>query len=240
MLSSSRNRRTTMPARSLNEPGAPRVPIRGLLVAATLAAAATPVLSPVATASSAVLPSARTRPPVTVVAGENFWGSIVRQLAGAHATVTSIISNPATDPHSYEATPSDSRTIATATYVVVNGLGYDPWAQKALDANPNSGRKVLVVGEFLGLKDGDNPHQWYSPDSVQRFIDRVTRDLQHLDPKDAAAFDARRTAFETVDLQQYHALISEIRKTYAGTPIGGSESIVAPLADRLGVKLLRP
>ncbi len=181
-------------------------------------------------------PSAR----ITVVAAENFWGSIVKQLAGRDATVTSIISNPATDPHSYEAKPSDSRTIASARYVIVNGIGYDQWAQRALDANPSSHRKVLVVGQLLGLKDGENPHQWYSPDSVERFIDRVTRDLQALDPSHTAAFAAARTRFETVDLQQYHTLIAAIRQRYAGTPVGASESIVAPLAAGLGLRLVTP
>jgi zinc/manganese transport system substrate-binding protein len=185
---------------------------------------------------SAAQPAAR----INVVAAENFWGSIVKQLAGSHANVTSIITNPATDPHSYEATPSDSRAIAGARYVIVNGIGYDPWAQKALDANPSSGRKVLVVGDLLGLKDGDNPHQWYSPDSVQRVIDRVTGDLERLNPRDARALDARRNQFETVGLKPYHAVIASIRQKYAGTLIGASESIVAPLADSLDLKVLTP
>lgn len=177
---------------------------------------------------------------INVVAAENFWASIVKQLAGSHADVTSVITNPATDPHSYEAKPSDSRAIAGARYVIVNGIGYDPWAQKALDANPSSGRKVLVVGELLGLKDGANPHQWYSPDSLQRFIDRVTGDLQRLDPRDARAFDAQRSQFETVGLKPYHAAVASIRQKYAGTPVGASESIFSPLADGLGLKVLTP
>jgi zinc/manganese transport system substrate-binding protein len=177
---------------------------------------------------------------ITVVAAENFWGSIVKQLAGTKANVTSIITNPSTDPHSYEAKPSDGRSIAGARYVIVNGIGYDPWAQQALDANPSSGRKVLVVGQLLGLRDGDNPHQWYSPDSVQRFIDRVTADLQSLDARDATYFAARRSTFDAVGLGQYHALINQIRTTYAGTRVGASESIFAPLADGLGLHLITP
>ena len=46
---------------------------------------------------------------------------------------------------------------------IVNGIGYDTWASKLLAANPSSGRVVLDVGGLLGLKEGDNPHQWYSP-----------------------------------------------------------------------------
>ncbi|HEY7630650.1 MAG TPA: zinc ABC transporter substrate-binding protein [Thermoleophilaceae bacterium] len=50
--------------------------------------------------------------------------------------MTSLIHNPATDPHDYEPTPSDARAMAEAQLAIVNGVGYDPWATKLLDANP--------------------------------------------------------------------------------------------------------
>ncbi len=177
---------------------------------------------------------------LNVTVAENFWGSIVSRLAGTKAHVTSIIENPDTDPHDYEPTAQDSREIAAANYVVYNGIGYDTWAKKAIDANPSPARKVLDIGSLLGLKEGDNPHQWYSPDSVNRVIEQVTADLKALDPKDAAYFDKQTSAFETTGLQQYHNLISEIRAKYANVPVGASESIFAPLAHALGLDLLTP
>ena len=108
----------------------------------------------VGTASAA--PSTKLR----VVAAENFWGSIAAQLAGNRATVTNIITNPDTDPHDYEAKPSDGRAIASAKYLIENGIGYDAWFQKLADASPLSGRKILNVGELLGVHAGENPHQW--------------------------------------------------------------------------------
>src|SRR5271168_3499739 len=106
-----------------------------------------------------------------VVAAENFWGSLATQLGGDKVAVTSIITNPSTDPHSYDPTPSDARTLAEAQMAVVNGIGYDPWASQLLSANPVSGRVTLNVGSLLGLQAGDNPHQWYSPTNVGRVID---------------------------------------------------------------------
>ena len=70
---------------------------------------------------------------IRVVAAENFWGSIASQIGGMHAHVVSIIMNPAQDPHSYEPTASDARTMATAQFAIVNGIGYD-WAPKLLAA----------------------------------------------------------------------------------------------------------
>src|SRR5438270_5271646 len=67
-----------------------------------------------------------------VVAAENFWGSIASQLGGSRVRLTSVITSPATDPHDYEPTAADARTIAGAQMVIVNGIGYDPWAQKLL------------------------------------------------------------------------------------------------------------
>ena len=67
---------------------------------------------------------------VRVVAAENFWGSIASQVGGPHVHVATIITNPDADPHSYEPTPADGRSIATAKLVIENGVGYDPWTPK--------------------------------------------------------------------------------------------------------------
>src|ERR1700730_450729 len=178
--------------------------------------------------------------PVKVVAAENFWGSIAKQLAGKRASVSSIITNQDTDPPSYEAQPSDGRAIASAKYVIVNGIGYDAWATKLLDANPDKSRKVLNVGELVGVTEGGNPHQWYSPDAVGRFIDQVTADLSSLDPKNATYYEQQKAKFQSVGLARYNGLIADIKQKYAATPIGASESIVTPLADAMGLTLKTP
>ena len=177
---------------------------------------------------------------IKVVAAENFWGSIARQLGGTKVTVTSIITNPATDPHDYEPTPKDGRAVATAKYVIENGIGYDPWAAKLVAANPDKSRLLLDVGNLVGLKQGDNPHQWYSPGSVQKVIDQITADYKQIDPADAAYFDQQRTAFTTQALATYTSLIAQIKKDDAGMPVGASESIFAPLAQGLGLNLITP
>jgi zinc/manganese transport system substrate-binding protein len=175
-----------------------------------------------------------------VVAGENFWGSIASQLAGEKATVHSIIVNPNTDPHSYEPTARDARTIAGANMAIVNGIGYDNWMTQDLGASPSSGRVVLDVGDVLGLKEGANAHQWYSPRSVYRVIDQIVADYDRLDPADSAYFAARKRTFETQGLARYNQLRREIRSRYAGVAVGYSESIFQPLGEDLGLRLLTP
>ena len=124
--------------------------------------------------------------------------------------------------------------------MIENGVGYDPWAQRLIDANPVSGRDVLNVGTLVGEPTGGNPHRWYAPSDVQQVIDAVTSEYKKLDPADASYFDRERSTLETSGLAQYHALISEIKTKYAGTPVGASESIFALMAPALGLDLLTP
>ncbi|MFI4977810.1 MAG: metal ABC transporter solute-binding protein, Zn/Mn family [Solirubrobacterales bacterium] len=175
-----------------------------------------------------------------VVAAENFWGSIASQLGGAKVNVQSIIVNPNTDPHSYEPTAKDARRMAGAKLAIVNGIGYDNWATKQLAASPSRGRVVLNVGEVLGLKEGENPHQWYSPSAVHRVINQVAADYERLLPQDAAYFAAQKQLFQTTSLAQYNRLLGEIRASYAGVPVGYSESIFRPLGEALGLSLKTP
>jgi zinc/manganese transport system substrate-binding protein len=178
--------------------------------------------------------------PLRVVAAENVWGSLAAQLAGRKGNVTEVISSPAADPHDYEPTAADARTFAAARVVIVNGIGYDPWASRLLAANPVPGRVVLNVGDLLRIAPGGNPHRWYSPPDVRRVIAAIERDYARLDPKDGAYFARQRTKLQHSGLRRYHQLLAAIAKRYRGVPVGGSESIVTPLAHSLGLRLLTP
>src|SRR2546429_2165482 len=178
--------------------------------------------------------------PVQVVAAENFWGSIASQVGGSHVHVTSIIVDPNADPHSYEPTSADARTVADAQYVIFNGAGYDPWTDKLLQANPASGRKELNVGNFNGKHEGDNPHMWYNPDYGTAVVNKIRDDLKALGPTNAAAFDQSAQSFLTTGLKQYHDLIAAIKAKYSGTPVGATESIFSYLAPALGSNLITP
>ncbi|HJT59798.1 MAG TPA: zinc ABC transporter substrate-binding protein [Ktedonobacteraceae bacterium] len=177
---------------------------------------------------------------IQVVAAENFWGSIAAQVGGSHVHVTSIIVDPGADPHSYEPTTADARTMVSAQYAIVNGAGYDPWADQLLQANPVSGRKELNVGDFLGKHEGDNPHLWYNPDYVTAVANKIRDDLKAIDPANVQAFDRLAQAFLTNGLKHYHDLIAAIKAKYSGTPVGATESIFSYLAPALGLNLITP
>jgi zinc/manganese transport system substrate-binding protein len=204
--------------------------IRGLVIGASLSAVLAACGAPGAGSASGTL---------QVIAGENFWGSIAAQLGGSHVSVTSILTNPSTDPHEYESSAVDARAFAAADYVVLNGAGYDDWGQKLLSANPSPSRKVLTVADLLNKKSGDNPHFWYNPDWVDKVADRITADYQALDSADANYYSQQREAFRTA-LKPDRDAIAHIRSTFNGVPVGSTESIFVYLSQSLSLNLISP
>jgi zinc/manganese transport system substrate-binding protein len=206
-------------------------------VCATLMLASCSTSSPT---TSAVAGASAGGSPITVVATINAWGSIAAQLGGSLVQETSLITNPATDPHAYEPTPTDARMVAGAGVFIENGIGYDSWADKMLAANPVPGRTVLDVGALVGIAAGGNPHRWYSPPDVRAVVDQITADYAKKDPADKTYFEQRKSAFLTTDLSTYNALIGQIRAKYSGVKVGASESIFSPMAQALGLDLVTP
>jgi zinc/manganese transport system substrate-binding protein len=177
---------------------------------------------------------------LNVVAAEDFWGSIAAQVGGDRVTVTDVITNPAADPHDYEPTADDGRALAGAQVSIVNGIGYDEWASKLLDASEDGSRTEVSVGDVLGLKSGDNPHQWYSPQAVEKMTAALVKAFEEADPGHDSYYEAQAKKFDTQGLARYHGLIAKIKSEFGGTEVGASESIFEPLAPGLGLDLITP
>lgn len=174
-----------------------------------------------------------------IVAAENFWGSLVLQLAGSHAQVLSIVSDPNADPHEYSSSVATARAFAGADYVVENGAGYDSWSDKLLSAGGNPRRKVLNVADLLGKKNGDNPHFWYNPDYVNQVVSRMEKDLISMDPAHAADYQHQ---YQTVQasLAQYQNRIQSIRQQFKGTKVAATEDIFMYLGNAAGLDVISP
>ena len=177
---------------------------------------------------------------IPVVAIENVWGSIARQVGGDQVSVTALITNPETDPHDYEPTAKDARALARSRVVLVNGAGYDPWADRLLAANPVKDRLVINVGDLAGAKRGDNPHFWYDPAMVKTVVSAVAAAYEQVAPDRATYFQRQAEDVTDVQFRRYDSLLAAIRNRYAGAPIGASESIIVPLAQALGLHVLTP
>ena len=207
---------------------------------ALIAVAGALVLASNATACStpgSTIPAAGA--PLVVVAAENTWGSIAAQLGGVHVVVTSIVSDPNADPHEYESNPADARLMASASYVIVNGAGYDNWANHLLAAQPNAGRKVLTVASLVGKREGDNPHFWYDPSYVYKVIAQITADYRNLQPAQSSYFDSRSAAFAE-QLAPYRERLAYVQQHFAGTPVASTESIFQYLAAYVHLDVVTP
>jgi zinc/manganese transport system substrate-binding protein len=175
---------------------------------------------------------------VNVIAVENPYGSIVAQLGGQCVRVTSIINDPSADPHEFQTDVQVGKAFQEADLVVQNGLGYDEFSNKII-ATLRRKPVVITAGDVVGLKSGANPHLWYSPDYVMRISQAITRALKQLRPLAATYFDARAQDFAAA-LSPYHALIEEIKRRFAGTPIGATETVFVYMAEATGLKLVSP
>ena len=130
-----------------------------------------------------------------VVAAENFYGDIVRQIGGDRVEVASVLSNPNQDPHLFETTPTIVRRIAAAQIVIFNGAGYDSWMDELLKAAPRAERTVVAVAELVNKKAGDNPHLWYEPTTMPAVARALASAFSRSDPAHAADYAARLQAF---------------------------------------------
>src|SRR5947209_18012735 len=80
--------------------------------------------------TSAGVPTGSSSSVIAVVAAENFYGDLVKQLGGSHVSVRSLLSDPSVDPHEYESNVQDGIAVSEAQIVIENGDGYDTWMDK--------------------------------------------------------------------------------------------------------------
>ena len=174
--------------------------------------------------------------PIKVVAAENFYGDIARQIGGGEVAVTSILSNPDQDPHEFEASPSTAREFANGALVIVNGAGYDPWAEKLLSASPAPSRAIIVVAALLHRKAGDNPHLWYDPATMPALAEALAAKFARLDPAHQADYVQRLARFQK-SMQLLGERIAELRGKYSGTPVTATEPVFGYMAAALGLDM---
>ncbi|MBV9783078.1 MAG: zinc ABC transporter substrate-binding protein [Acidisphaera sp.] len=165
---------------------------------------------------------------MAIVAAENFYGDVARQIAGPEVRVTSILSNPDQDPHLFEASPSTARALSGADLVIYNGADYDPWMAKLLAAGRSSRRRIIVVADLLHRRTGINPHLWYDPETMPAVARAIAAELPGAGP--------RLQAF-LASLQPIDAKIAQMRKAYAGIPVTATEPVFGYMAAALGLTM---
>jgi len=177
---------------------------------------------------------------IQVVAAENFWGNLVSQLGGVHVNVTSVVSDPNTDPHEYEGNPANARAISSAKFVIVNGAGYDTWAQSLINASNTPGQKVLNVQQSIRAPADANPHFWYSPYYVNDTVHAMYKDLVAIDPGDTTYFHQNYVTLNSSLWSSYMSREVSIRHQFSGHPVAATEDIFVYMANATGLKVVSP
>ncbi|MGA9560631.1 MAG: zinc ABC transporter substrate-binding protein [Pseudolabrys sp.] len=173
---------------------------------------------------------------VAVVAAENFYGDIARQIGGDRVAVISIMNNPDQDPHLFETTPAVVRQLAGAQIVVLNGANYDPWMDKLLAAVPRAGRTVISAAQITGRKAGDNPHLWYDPITMPGVATALAGALAKADSAHASDYAARLKA-TLAALERIAERVAQIKAKHAGTAVTATEPVFGPMTEALGLTM---
>jgi zinc/manganese transport system substrate-binding protein len=181
--------------------------------------------------------------PITVVASTNVYGDIVQQVGGDRVEVTSIITDPGQDPHSYEANTQNQLALSKARVVVENGGGYDDFVDTMLKASGNTAAEVInavTVSGKTAPADGElNEHIWYDLPSVAKIADQISAALAKADPASAAAFTANADAFKA-KLKPLEDRTATIAAEAGGTAVAITEPVPLYLLDAAGLKNLTP
>ncbi|MFI8370079.1 metal ABC transporter solute-binding protein, Zn/Mn family [Streptomyces sp. NPDC085466] len=187
---------------------------------------------------TAVGPAGAAPAPVPVVASTNVYGDIVEQIGGGRVSVVSVISDPAQDPHSYEASTRTQLELSRAAVVVENGGGYDDFVGRMLRGADNPSAQVISAVQVSGKEpdeDGEfNEHVWYDLPTMSRLADRIAQALGKASPADADAFTKNAENFKE-ELTGLEARTNRIDERRAGTPVAVTEPVPLYLTEACGL-----
>ncbi len=177
---------------------------------------------------------------IVAVGAENEYADVLSQVGGKYVQVSAIMSNPNTDPHTFEASASVAREVSAAQLVVQNGVGYDTFMNTIENAAPSSSRKVVVVQNLLGLPASTpNPHLWYQPGTMPAVANAVAADLAALAPAHASYFKANAAAFVS-SLTAWDRAMAAFKAKYPNTPVATTEPVADYLLQAIGADNLTP
>jgi zinc/manganese transport system substrate-binding protein len=186
-------------------------------------------------ASAGSTGSAAASDAIAVVATTDVYGAVVQAVGGDRVAVTSLIDDPAADPHSYEAPPAAAAAVARARLVVVNGGGYDEFAERLAPAADAAVIDVVALSGLSATAGGEfNEHVWYSLPTMKKLAGQIATDLGAVDPANAAGFTANAQEFGT-RVDGLVAKVDALKAAHGGTRIAVTEPVPLYLTDAAGL-----
>jgi zinc/manganese transport system substrate-binding protein len=176
---------------------------------------------------------------VNVVTSADFYGDIAKQIGGKRVTISTVLDDPAADPHLYESNTQDAAVLTKANLVILNGLGYDDFMSKLLNASPKADRRTVTVAEVLNVGDDANPHLWYNPASMKTLAQKIADELEALDPAGADEYRRNLDAFEN-SLKPLEDTVRDIKGRHSQAAVADTERVAAYLLEAGGLRSLSP
>ncbi len=175
---------------------------------------------------------------IPVVAATNVYGDIAEKIGGQKVSVTSIISDPDQDPHSYEADTHNQLALSKAKVVIENGGGYDDFVDRMLGSSGSDSTQVINAVKVSGKStpaDGElNEHVWYDFPSMAKLADRIAAALAKADPDDAATFTKNAAAFKA-KLGPLEEKEAQIKAEHGGEAVAITEPVPLYLIQASGL-----
>lgn len=194
----------------------------------------------VAGCGTSVAPSPKATGPVQAIGAESQYASVIKAIGGPYVRVTAILSNPAADPHDFEASATDARQVAEAALIVQNGAGYDGFMNDLESAVASKGQIVITVGTALGLGPRvKNPHLWYEPGVMTKVAEFIARDLSYLRPANKAYFRRNLKSFDA-SLKPWLRTLAAIRANDRGAPVAVTEPVADDMLQAAGLNVVTP
>ncbi|MEV0222862.1 zinc ABC transporter substrate-binding protein [Streptomyces sp. NPDC050704] len=180
---------------------------------------------------------------VPVVASTNVYGDIAEQIGGKKVAVTSIISDPDQDPHSYEANTRNQLALSKAKVVIENGGGYDDFVDRMLKSGGNSSAEVInavkISGKTAPAGGELNEHVWYDFPTAGKVADSIAAALAKADPADSATFTKNAAAFKS-KLKPLEAKEAQIKTDHGGESVAITEPVPLYVIEASGLKNATP
>jgi zinc/manganese transport system substrate-binding protein len=144
-------------------------------------------------------PFAHAEEKLAVVASFSILGDLVQQVGGDRVQVTTLV-GPNGDPHVYQPTPQDGRSLASAKLLIINGLGFEGWIDRLVQVSNYRGARVVAsTGVALRNLPGSSrpdPHAWQDPTRVHRYVANIEAGLAAVDPAHATEYHQRAAAYQ--------------------------------------------
>lgn len=195
---------------------------------------------------------------LNVVASFSIIEDLARQVGGERIELTSIV-GPNSDAHMYEPTPADVRAVAQADVILINGLMFEGFLTRLIEASGSDAEIITLTDNADILPDpqgghyhyyGDravfheapnDPHAWQSVSNAHVYVSNIMQAFCAADADGCAEYEANHQRYDAT----LKALEKDIRNTIATIPKERRTAVVAHHAFRYfendyGITFLAP